>query len=330
MFEAGFRTVVLAMIVAGLTACATTVSAPTPISAEVPRTQGSLDPDPDQFRFAIVGDRTGSHRPGVFADAMVKLELLQPDFVVTVGDLIEGYTEDEAEIIRQWDELEGRLTALSSPLFYIAGNHDISNPVMARIWRERRGAAYWSFVHKDVLFIGLSTEDPPVPLSAQNQASSRQLQAAMARNPEETQARLLEAVRDRGASPKLPGAVAISDEQVNFVRETLASHADARWTFFLMHKPGWQYGSEAFARIEQMLTDRPYTMIAGHEHYYTHEVRNGRDYIVMGTTGGVWLRDGPGRVDHLTLVTVTDNGPTIANLRTDGIFPKEGQPGTAP
>jgi hypothetical protein len=99
-----------------------------------------------------------------------------------------------------------------------------------------------------------------------------------------------------------------------------------------MHKPAWLYESAEFAQIVDVLADRPYTVIAGHEHYYVHEVRKGRDYIVMGTTGGVWLKDGPGRVDHVAWVTMTARGPVIANIRTDGLFPKEGagQPTSMP
>jgi len=312
-----------ALLLAALPACATAE----PPAADVPRTEGALEPEASQFRFVVVGDRTGAHRPGVFADAMAKLELLQPDFVISIGDLIEGYTEDEAEINRQWDELEGRLTSLSAPFFFIAGNHDVFSEASARIWKERRGAPYWSFSHKGVLFLGLSTEDPPVIQAAKTQESARNLEKAMAANAEATQSRLLEAVRERGGAPKLPGEVAISDAQVTFMREALAAHPDARWTVLVMHKPAWLYDSKGFARIEEALADRPYTVIAGHEHYYAHETRKGRDYITMGTTGGVWLRDGPGRVDHLAMVTLTNKGPVIANLRTDGIFGKEGQAG---
>jgi len=314
----------LACALAVLPACV--AADPPAASADGPRTEGSLEPEASQFRFIVVGDRTGAHRPGVFGDAMVKLELLQPDFVISVGDLIEGYTADEAEIGRQWDEVESRLVGLSSPVFFIAGNHDVFSEASLRIWRERRGAPYWSFMHKGVLFLGISTEDPPVIQEARTQESARSLEKAMVADPEATQARLLDAVRERGGeAPKLPGEVAISDAQVAFMREALAAHTDARWTVLVMHKPAWQYDSAGFAKIEEALEGRPYTVIAGHEHYYGHEVRKGRDYIVMGTTGGVWLRDGPGRVDHLAMVTVTDKGPVIANLRTDGIFGKQGQ-----
>jgi len=44
-----------------------------------------INNDPDNFQFAIVTDRTGGHRPGVFEDAIRKLNLLQPEFVVSIG-----------------------------------------------------------------------------------------------------------------------------------------------------------------------------------------------------------------------------------------------------
>src|SRR5881394_2407985 len=51
----------------------------------------------DEFQFAIVSDRTGSHRANVCTQAVAKLNLLQPEFVITVGDLIEG-TKDNAQL----------------------------------------------------------------------------------------------------------------------------------------------------------------------------------------------------------------------------------------
>src|SRR6058998_2155311 len=45
---------------------------------------------PGTFRFAIMSDRTGGARPGVFERAIDQINILQPEFVVTVGDLVEG------------------------------------------------------------------------------------------------------------------------------------------------------------------------------------------------------------------------------------------------
>jgi len=113
------------------------------------------------FQFAIVADRTGGHRPGVFAEAVTKLNLLKPEFVMTVGDMIEGTVEDDVELDRQWDEFDGMVKQLDMPFFYVPGNHDISNEVMIEKWRSRLGPSYYHFVYRNVLFLCANTEDPP-------------------------------------------------------------------------------------------------------------------------------------------------------------------------
>ena len=60
----------------------------------VPWTHLNFRDDPAAFQFAIVTDRTGTNRPGIFPKAMERLNWLQPEFVINIGDLIEGYTED--------------------------------------------------------------------------------------------------------------------------------------------------------------------------------------------------------------------------------------------
>ena len=114
--------------------------------------------DPNAFQFAIVSDRTGGCRPGVFAKAVGKLNLLQPEFVLCVGDLIEGGTADEGTLAAEWDEFEGMVKKLEMPFFHVPGNHDISNPVMGRIWRRRFGRPYYAFVYRGVLFLCLNAQ----------------------------------------------------------------------------------------------------------------------------------------------------------------------------
>lgn len=63
-----------------------------------PWTKLKMYDDRDTFQFAIVGDRTGKARNGVFDDAIHKLNLIKPEFVMSVGDLIQGYTEEQERI----------------------------------------------------------------------------------------------------------------------------------------------------------------------------------------------------------------------------------------
>ena len=85
--------------------------------------------------------------------------MLQPEFVMSVGDLIEGYTEDTVELERQWEEFEGFVDQLEMPFFYVPGNHDITNKVMQDLWKEHFGPTHYHFVYKDVLFLCLDSED---------------------------------------------------------------------------------------------------------------------------------------------------------------------------
>lgn len=127
--------------------------------AQVPVTDRPVNNAPGVFRFAIVADRSGGIRPGVFEGAVSKLKLLQPEFVMSVGDLIDGYTTDPKVWNAQWLEFEKIIGRLDLPFYYIPGNHDISNPELLSTWKQRRGDPWFSFVYQKVLFIGLHTED---------------------------------------------------------------------------------------------------------------------------------------------------------------------------
>src|ERR671939_419838 len=77
------------------------------LEKRTPVTPLRLNNDPADFQFAVVSDRTGGHRPKVFSRAVEQLNLLQPEFVVCVGDLIEGYTTDAGRLAREWREFQG-------------------------------------------------------------------------------------------------------------------------------------------------------------------------------------------------------------------------------
>ena len=83
-----------------------------------------LNNEPETFRFAIVSDRTGGHRAQVFSQAVERLNLMQPEFVLSVGDLIEGYTDDKSKLTSQWREFQSYISQLQMPFFYVPGNHD--------------------------------------------------------------------------------------------------------------------------------------------------------------------------------------------------------------
>jgi len=252
-----------------------------------PWTHLNLYNNPDNFQFAIVSDRTGGHRAGVFADAVEKLNLLKPEFVVSIGDLIEGYIADDAGLNRQWDEFDSLVNKLQMPFFYVPGNHDISSSVMAEKWQERLGPSYYHFLYRDVLFLCLNTED----------GSSRW----------------------------------IDDRQMQYFQDVLKANRNVRWTLVFMHQPMWLGGSyENWQQFELLLADRPYTVFAGHIHVYNKSIQEGQRYYILATTGGAGK--GPARkpagiaecqFDHIVWITMTDDGPVMANLLLEGILDDE-------
>ena len=123
-----------------------------------PWTDGRFDDSNDKFSFAVFSDLTGGEREGVFEIAVEQMNLLRPDLIVNVGDLIEGAV-DRAELDRQWDSFDERARNAAAPVFYTGGNHDLLGLEMRKAWEERLGARYYHFVYRDVLFLVLDTED---------------------------------------------------------------------------------------------------------------------------------------------------------------------------
>jgi 3',5'-cyclic AMP phosphodiesterase CpdA len=293
---------------------------------DVPRLGGG------PLRFAVIGDHTGIGRPGVFDQAMVQLSWLQPDFVLSVGDLIEGYTEDRAKIARQWAAVEASVAKLGRPFLYVQGNHDVANAETLDAWRERRGAAYYSFTYKGALFVVLNTEDTPRPMPPQKAADFYAIVDLMRSDPDKAQAVMDQRIAEKAAGARqgeysAADPVTLGDRQLGWVRDTLARHPNPAWTFVVLHKPAWKMQSADFAKVQAMLAGRPHTVFAGHTHYFTHEVFDGHDYVNMGTTGGIRTKVGPGTMDHAMIVTLSPTGPIYANTRLNGLMNVAGQTG---
>jgi hypothetical protein len=286
------------------------------------------------LRFAVIGDNTGIARPGVFDQAMRQIGWLQPDFILSVGDLIEGYIDDKAKLAAQWEAVERSVAKAGVPFIYTPGNHDLDNEVTAELWREKRGAGYYAFTYKGALFLILNTEDPPTPLPEKFVGQFYSMVDLMAKDPDKADKTISDYIAN-STKPSMQNSagyddadrVNISDKQLAFVRDTLARHVNVRWTFVILHKPAWKMASPAMARIQLMLGQRPYTVFAGHTHYFTHDTLDGRDFINMATTGGIRQRSGPGTLDHTMLVTLGPAGPSYANMRLSGLMDVAGETG---
>jgi len=171
ILEGKMRNIVLFFVVSCacvmIMSCATQPRNPHPFSGPVfeeetenkPWTNLNFRTDTDEFHFVVLSDRNGGGRQGIYEDAVRKVNLLQPEFVICVGDLIPGYSRDQEKIKKQRDEIDTILSKLEMPFFYVPGNHDLTYPPMRKSWEKRYGATYYHFVYKDCLFLCMNSHD---------------------------------------------------------------------------------------------------------------------------------------------------------------------------
>jgi len=290
-----------------------------------PWTDKAFQNNPGKFQFVIIGDRTGgANALKTFQLAMPQINLLQPEFVINVGDLIEGYSDQAAELNNEWNEADSFLNVLDMPFFKTPGNHDIANETARKVWLDRYGATYYSFVYKNVLFMVLDTEykrpAPPPDMKEKIELYNR----LQTEDPAKAQAMLEEFMSDESVVAGLGTSVEFSPEQLTWFSQALADHPDVRWTFLFMHEPCWENPSDTFKQIQAMLKGRKHTIFAGHLHYYDYDNIDGYEYITMGPAGASFHHEGPGNVDHIMWVTMAGDSPQLGNIALKGIFDRKG------
>jgi hypothetical protein len=260
------------------------------IEGQKPWSDKPLLNDPDRFHIAIMTDHTGGHRPGIWMKAVRRLNLLRPEFVMSVGDLIEGYSNDRHQVEAEWKEFLGFVDHLDMRFFFVAGNHDLTNPLMHQIWREHFGPEWYSFDYRGVHFMCLCSEDP------ENHIGDEQL--AWIRKDLEEHAD---------------------------ARWTLLFFHKPMWVTAERAIAAGNPDPTNWRQVEEMLGSRPHTVFAGHVHHYVQYDRRGMKYYHLATTGGgSRLRGVPhGEFDHVVWLTMENDGPTVVNLLLDGILPAD-------
>jgi len=276
------------------------------------------------YDFAFISDRTGGAVHGMFEKGLEAAKKLNPDFVVSIGDLVEGYWTDEADAHEEWDRIDPMLAGLGVPVFQTVGNHDYGTDAMIRVWRERKGVDYYAFRYDRTLFLVANTETAPLPLPEPALKMIQEANRELIRNPQElfvdiirrmagdAAAALMEMTEDTLIHPHLSG------EQIDFFERVLADNADVDWTFVCLHQPAWKKPDPIFERLEGLLADRPYTVVSGHVHYLEVTEKNGRQYIQMGKTGGLHCFDGNGDIHHILSVKMRGGVPQFEVILLEG------------
>ncbi len=267
------------------------------VTSEAKNPWTSLTPNTgaDQFQFAIVSDRAGGHRAGIFSKAVQQVNLLQPEFVMSVGDLIEGQATVEGNT-KEWDEFDGFTKQFQMPFFYCPGNHDAVSKLKLGVYKERYGRPYYHFLYKNCLFVVLNSNDPSEVKGVETYRGSK-----------------------------------IGKTQIEWLGGVLKDNADARWTFVFLHHPIWaarDFTESGWLECEKLLAGRKHNVFCGHLHTFRMYPRNGTNYYQLATTGGGSAVRGVeyGEFDQCAWITMKGDQPVISNILLDGILPHDLKP----
>ncbi len=305
----------------------------------------------DVFHFVVFGDRTGGVPAGlkVLEQAVADTNLLDPDLVMTVGDLIQGYS-DSPPWMRQMHEYKAIVNRLNMKWYPVAGNHDI-------YWRgetaappghhesnyeKHFGPLWYSFRHKNAGFVVLySDEGDPV-------TNLKDYRVGALQN--------------------------MSPEQLAFLDKALADLSDADHVFVFLHHPRWiggGYTGSNWPVVERKLVDagNVSAVFAGHIHHMRYDGpthaekaaldktaqddehqdapeintvkvigessdasrpvrrnepvhRNDIEYYTLGATGAGIAMDVPdaGYLHHFNMVTVRQDRITVAALPVGSVI----------
>ena len=275
------------------------------------RKQAVVIPAPhasDAYQFIVYGDRTGGVPAGlkVLRQAVADTNLLNPDLVMTVGDLIQGYN-DTPEWLDQMKEFKGIMGELGMSWFPVAGNHDIYWRGKGKApqghhesnYEKHFGPLWYSFPHKDCGFIVMYSDEG-------NAETNRK-------------------------SFSVPELQMVSDQQLAFVDKALSRFRDKSHVFVFLHHPRWtggRYTGNNWGVVHKKLVaaGNVSAVFAGHVHHLRYDENDGIEYHTLATTGGVLSGDFPnaGYLHHFNVVTVRPEKISVAAVPVGSVMdPKQ-------
>ncbi len=246
-------------------------------------------PERDGFTVAIIGDMTGSQLKDFkhLERAVYEINQLNPDFVMHIGDVVQGYTRDQVQWLKEYEQFMARMSSLSAPWYLTAGNHDVFTPIWdaddrtyEKLYQEHFGPLRYSFDYKNSHFVVMYTDD---------------------------------------AMTSVP---VISEEQIQWLKSDLEANSRAN-IFIFLHKPVWRYGND-WDVVHEVIKEFPVkAVIAGHFHAYQKDMNvDGIQYYVMGPTGGEQHESDHelyGYFHHYSILSVKDDEFTMAVVKLGNV-----------
>ena len=238
-------------------------------------------PAEHEFQFIVLGD-SQFHDPATYNRMIDDVRLLQPAFVIQVGDMIEGYVAEPAEMEAQWQRFARQIAPLAPiPFLPVPGNHDLynaqrqSDPAFTRIYERIWGDPYYSFSYRNARFFVLNTDAPD--------AEQR-----------------------------------LDPTQWQWLEQGLAANT-AEHVFVFMHRP--PDSLEQAQQLHDLLRSYPVRFVFyGHHHHYHFDERDGIGYVMTNAAAnGAFDYDATGSFDHFLAVSVRDGRAEFAVVRADAL-----------
>lgn len=251
---------------------------------------GAAPNTPGTFKFVVLSDRTGGHIPGKMEEAIAEVNLLKPDFVVCVGDLIEGYVEnDPPKLEGMWQETDAILAKLDAPFFYTPGNHDVTYDTMRKEYTRRHGVggrSWYSFNYGNCHFVVLDSYS---------------------------------AIRSAG----------VAKAEVEWLKQDMASAGGAEHVFVMYHHPWFasgertEKGDKLYRDVVSFLPKDKTTIFNGHWHTLAAFDEGVPSYVIpaTGAEGDDKTPADLGGGNHFALVSVDQGKPTISLIEVGTIRP---------
>lgn len=233
------------------------------------------------IRFAIISDRTGGHQPGIYGQIVHEVVRMRPDFVMTVGDMIEGYSEDTSRVKTEWDEYFSLIEPLEIPVHFTPGNHDIWDSPSQVLYERYVGDPYYSFTVEGVHFV------------------------------------ILDASRwdTVGAFPLTQIDWLVDDLEANRdARHTLVFFHKPFWIETIAQdKPDTLHSIFADYGVDAVFN--------GHYHDYFVGEFDGVKYTTVGSSGAQTSPGPTGLLYHFAWVTVDEEGVSITPIKMEAVLP---------
>jgi UDP-2,3-diacylglucosamine pyrophosphatase LpxH len=248
----------------------------------------------DSFKFLIFADRTDGQPEdiAILKDAVIDANRFDPDFVMNIGDMIQGYNSTEVWL-QEMNEYKAVMDGLNCEWFPTAGNHDVyGGKYKKELGKgehdkdyETYFAPFWyAFEYKNYWFIVLFTDEGNPETGAKNF--------------------------------RKPECQIMSDAQFNWLKSILKKAKKADGVFVFQHHPRWfgnNYGDDwDKVHAEFVKAGNVKAVFAGHIHKLTYNEKDNIQYYTLATTGGNLKAGGKpndGYIHEIHHVSVRKNAP---------------------